>query len=132
MSAMMACFLMLLTPIPCPAGGSSSPEEVARFRSEWQKVQENIEREIRNNPRPGAEVDEKGRGLTAEQATRAEKITKDAVAVTKGYLKGGGKGQGLAQRAERAASQPQALAEMYKAQDEALDTVSSEWETVRS
>lgn len=124
---MMALLVMSLIPIPGWAASPSSPEEEARLKREWEQVRENQERTIRDNEKRIAEIYGKAQGISADGERRAEKITQDRVAGVKASLKGGSKGKGLAQTAEKAGSEARTLVEMYKAQDEYLGFVTREW-----
>jgi hypothetical protein len=122
---MMAFLLLLLVPGPGSAGASSSPEEEASLRVEWEKVRANQERTIRDNEKRIAEIYAREGGADGDR--RAEKITRDRVSAANASLKSGGKGQTLAQTAETAGRDARALAELYKAQAEYLDSASGEW-----
>jgi len=121
---MMALSLLVLVPGPGSAG--SSAEEEASLRREWEKVHANQERTIRDNQKRLAEIYARAGG--PDEATRAEKVTRDRVVLANASLKGGGKGQLLAQTAETAGRDGGALAGLYSAQEEYLDRAIGEWE----
>jgi hypothetical protein len=119
-------FLLLSVVLgPSAAGWATSPEDEAQFRSEWESVRKKYERTVRANQERIAEIYGRDRGGSVEQ--RAERIAKDRVAEAKTYLRGGGKGQQLAQAAERAAPRLQGLSGLYAAQDEYLDASTRDW-----
>ena len=127
LGTMMTFLLLSLTSIPRAAGWPPSPEEEARFRSEWEKVRQTYEREIRGSQRRIAEIDAQERGFSADPERRAEKITQDVVVRIKAYLKGIGQGKEGARRTDQAVSQAKTVAETYTAQRELLDIVRGEW-----
>jgi hypothetical protein len=122
-----AMWFLLLSLVwsPSSTGWASSPEDEAQFRSEWESVRKNYERTLRANQERIAEIYGRDRSGSVEQ--RAERIVKDRVGEAKTYLRGGGKGQHLAQAAERAVPRPQALGGLYAAQGEYLDVSSRDW-----
>ncbi len=124
---MMALSLLVLVPGPGSAGSPSAAEEDASLRREWEKVRANQERTIRDNQKRLAEIYARAGG--PDEATRAEKVTRDRVVLANASLKGGGKGQLLAQTAETAGRDGGALAGLYSAQDEYLDRALGEWES---
>jgi hypothetical protein len=124
---MMALSLLVLVPGPGSAGSSSAAEEDASLRREWEKVRANQERTIKVNQKRLAEIYVRAGG--PDEDTRAEKAIRDRVAAANASLKGGGKGQSLAQAAETAGRDGGALAGLYTAQDEYLDRAIGEWES---
>src|SRR6266542_5514761 len=105
LGTMMALSLLVLVPGPGSAGSPSAAEEDASLRREWEKVRANQERTIRDNQKRLAEIYARAGG--PDEDTRAEKATRDRVAaahasLANASLKGGGKGQLLAQTAETA------------------------------
>jgi hypothetical protein len=127
LGTMMTVLLLSLASIPGAAGWPLSPEEDARVRSEWEKVRQTYEREIRGSQKRIAEIDAQERGFSADPERRAEKITRDAVARIKASLKGGGQGREWARTADQAVSQAKTVAETYTAPRELLDIVRGEW-----
>ena len=127
LGTMMAFLMTSVIPIPGSAGSPSSPEKEARLRTEWDKIRENYARTIRSSEKRIADISAKEGGVSSDEQTRAAKITQDTVAGIKASLKDGGKGKSLAQMAEKASSDARTLVELYKAQDEYLAIVTSEW-----
>jgi len=127
LGTIMAFLMVSLIPIPGSAGSPSSQEEEARRRNEWDKVRENHERTIRRNEKRIADISTKEGGVSSDEETRAARITQERVAGIKASLKDGGRGKSLAQTAEKAGSEAGTLVELYKAQDEYLRIVTSEW-----
>lgn len=124
---MMAFLMTSLVPVPGSAGPPSSPDQEARLRTEWNNIRENYARTIRSNKKRIADIAAREGGVSSDEETRAAKITQDRVAGIKSSLKDGAKGKSLAQMAEKAASEARTLSQLYKAQDEYLGTVTSEW-----
>ncbi len=90
---LMTVLLLSLTSLPDAAQESPSPDEEAKFRSEWQTVRQNYERAIRAHQEQIGAIEAKERRFSVDPQKRAEKITKDALAGTKASLKGDGKVQ---------------------------------------
>ena len=75
-----------------------------------------------------AEIEAKGRGVSADPGKRADGITRDRVAEIRAALKGGGgPGRGLAELAEKASGDGKALADVYRGQNERFDIATGEW-----
>lgn len=128
----MVLSLLVLVPGPGSTGSSSSAEENASLSREWEKVRANQERRIRDNQKRLAEIYARASG--PDEATRAERATRDRVATAQASLantstRGGGPGQLLAQTAESAGREGGALAGLYSAQDEYLAHAMGEWES---
>ena len=123
---MMALSLLVLVPGPGSAGSSSSAEEDASLRREREKVRANQERTIGDNQKRLAEIYARAAG--PDEATRAEKTTRDRIAAASASLKGGGRGHLLARTAETAGRDGGAVAGLYSAQNEYLDRAMGEWE----
>jgi hypothetical protein len=118
-------FLLLLVPDPGWAGSPGSSEEDATLRSEWEKVLANQQRAIRDNDKRLAEIYARDGGT--DETRRAEKITRDRVAASSSALKGGGKGQILAQMAATTGGDASGLAELSRTQAEYVGGEIREW-----
>jgi len=90
------------------------------------KIRENYDNALRTFEKRLGEIEAKERGVT-DQQQRADKITRDKIASVRTSLKGGGKGKSLADGAEKASGDAQALADLSREQGEYLDVVTSEW-----
>lgn len=87
------------------------------------------DRTFRGQAKRIAEIEARERGVKADRAKRADKITNDRITGIKGALKGGGKARSLADAAERASGDASASSDVYREQGEYLDIVMSEWRT---
>src|SRR5262245_59397065 len=125
LGAATASLLILLTSGP-GAAGPPTPE-AASFKSEWDKVREDQEREIRSNRGRLADIVARERREPAELEARADKITRERVAEIRAYVKSDTRGAALAQTAEQALSQRGTLAEIYKAQEAFVSNASRDW-----
>jgi hypothetical protein len=123
---LMTVLLLSLTSLPGAAQRPPNPDDKPKIGSDWEKVRQNYERALRAHREQIGAIEAKERRLSDPQK-RAEKITNDAVTEAKAYLKGAGKGKGLAHTAEKAASQVSTLAVLDRAQAEYLDSVGAEW-----
>jgi hypothetical protein len=94
---------------------------------EWEKIRESYDNALRTYEKRIGEIEAKERSVP-DQEQRADKITRDKVASIRGSLKGGGKGKGLADAAEKASGDARApLTDLFREQGEYLDVVTSEW-----
>jgi len=127
MSHLGAAYLVVsLAWVPGAAAGPPAQED-ATFRSEWEKVRDDQEREIRINGGRLAEIVARERRAPAELEARADKITRDRVAGVRANLKRDTQGGALAQLAEQALSQPGAPTEIYRAQEDYLSMARRDW-----
>jgi hypothetical protein len=62
---------------------------------EWEDMRDRYDNTLRTHARRIAEIEARERGVQPDQMRRAEKITKDRIAATEGFLKGGGKARSL-------------------------------------
>jgi hypothetical protein len=108
------------------AGEPPSPEETARFESEWEKIRENYERELRAFEKRIMTIDAQEREFSADPQARAAKITKDRADEVEAYLKRGGRGEALTKAAAEVARQATTSVEM-SASDAYVDSIASEW-----
>ena len=113
---LMACLLLSLIALPDGLAG------------EWEKMRESYDNKLKAQAKRIAEIEARERGVPPDQEKRADKITRDRIAGIKGSLKGGGgKARSLANTAERAPRDAQALIDVSREQGEYLDIVMSEW-----
>ena len=101
----------------------------ATFAAEWEQIRERYDTTFRTYEKRIADIEAKERGVPADREERANKITRDRVAVIRASLKDGGKGKSLADGADRASRDVRALPDLYREQTEYLDIVMSEWGT---
>src|SRR6266571_5856839 len=95
---------------------------------ELEKMRESYDKTLRVHESRIAEIEAKGRGVSADPEKRADGITRDRVAEIRASLKGGGgAGKRLAELAEKASGEAKALADVYKGQNEHIDIATSEW-----
>jgi hypothetical protein len=99
----------------------------AALGDEWEKMRGKYENTLRAHEKRIAEIEAKERGGSADQEARAVKITRDRVTGIRAALKGGGKGRGLADTAERASSDARALVDLNREQSGYLAIVTREW-----
>jgi hypothetical protein len=93
---------------------------------EWEMVRGYSENALKTNEKRIHEIEAKERGIP-DQQQRAEKITRDKVAALRASLKVGGAGKSLAEAAERAAGDPNAVADLARDQSKYLDTATADW-----
>lgn len=112
---LMACLLLSLIAVPDGLAG------------EWENMRESYGNKLKAQAKRIAEIEARERGVPPDQEKRADKITRDRISGIKGSLKGGGKARSLANTAERAPRDAQALIDVSREQGEYLDIVMSEW-----
>jgi hypothetical protein len=93
---------------------------------EWETVRGNYENALKANEKRIQEIEAKERGIPDPQQ-RAEKITRDKVALIRASLKAGGTGKSLAEAAEKAVGDPKALADLSREQSKYLDAATVDW-----
>jgi hypothetical protein len=125
LGAVMAVGVLALLSTAVWAGSSSTPEESARLRTEWEQVREHQERTIRANAKRIAEILAKEGGTSTDEQQRAERITQERLAGICASLKG--VGRDAARAAEKAGHDAAALDELGRAQAEYLAGVTRRW-----
>jgi hypothetical protein len=111
-----------------PGATAEAPAaEDAAFKSEWEKVRDDQEREIRSNGARLADIVARERRAPAELEARADKITRDRVAGLRASVKSDTQGSALVQMAEQALAQPGRPVDVYQAQETYLSNARREW-----
>jgi len=90
------------------------------------KLRESYEGALKANEKRIADIEARERGVP-DPRERAEKITRDKISSTRVSLRGGGRGKGLADAAEKASGDKRLLADLSREQGAYLDVVTNEW-----
>ena len=93
---------------------------------EWEQIRESYDNALKTYEKRIGEIEAKERGIPDPQQ-RADKITRDKITSVRISLKGGGKGKSLADAAEQASGDANALPDLSREQGEYLDVVTNEW-----
>jgi hypothetical protein len=89
-------------------------------------IRGNYESALKANEKRIQEIEARERGI-ADPQQRAEKITQDKVAALRSALKGDRTGKVLADAADKAANDPNAMADLSKESSKYLDAALSDW-----
>jgi hypothetical protein len=95
----LSLLLLSLLPDQARAGGRPTPEAAARIQSEWDKVREDYERELRVLEKRIQALEAQARTLAANPQARAEQITRDRADALEAYLQRSGREEALARAA---------------------------------
>jgi hypothetical protein len=121
-----ACLLISLAAAPGAIAEAPTAKDAA-FKSEWEKVRDDQDREIRSNGARLAEIIARERRAPVELEARADKITRDRVAGLRSSVKSDTLGSALVQMAEQALVQPGRPVDVYQAQETYLSNARREW-----